>query len=235
MVIGLSGGIDSALTATMAVDALGAECVHGVLLPGPYSSGHSVADAQELASNLALDVQTISIDKPYEAFQEALDVACKGRLTGLADENVQARCRMVCLMALSNTFGWMVLNTGNKSESYLGYATLYGDMVGAFAPLGDVYKTEVYELARWRNKQERVIPQNTIDKAPSAELSSDQEDETSLGLSYEVLDAILSAVVDQGYSCEELLAQGYRSADVDNVLSRITAFQFKRSYEPPHP
>lgn len=241
VVVGLSGGIDSALVATMAVDALGASQMHGVLMPGPHSSDHSVADAQELADTLDIDTSCVSINEPYNAFDNVLDEACGGPLQGLAAENVQARCRMICLMALSNTFGWMVLNTGNRSESYVGYSTLYGDMIGAFAPLGGLYKTQVYELARWRNKHtdafevQSPIPTRTLEKPPSAELAPNQEDAQSLGLGYDAIDDILQGYLDQGFSYDDLIAQGNNPKDVEQVLAYIDASKFKRSYEPPHP
>ena len=153
VVIGLSGGMDSSLVAVMAADALGAAHVHGVMLPGPYSSESSIDDAEALAANLGIEVRTVSICEPFEAFESVLARACGGALSGLAAENTQARCRMVCLMALSNAHGWLMLNTGNKSEACMGYSTLYGDTAGAFAPLGGVYKTDVFAMARARNRQ----------------------------------------------------------------------------------
>lgn len=182
VVIGLSGGIDSSVVAVMAADALGADHVHGVLLPGPYSSEHSFFDAEELARNLHIETRTISICEPFEAFERVLGAACGGELSGLAAENTQARCRMTCLMALSNAHDWMMLNTGNKSESMTGYSTLYGDTAGAFAPMGGIYKTDVYAVARWRNDcalelgEIAPIPENVLVKPPSAELSADQSD-----------------------------------------------------------
>lgn len=239
VVIGLSGGIDSSLVAVMAADVLGAEHVHGVLLPGPYSSQHSVADAQELANNLGISSQVVSICEPFESFERSLAKACGGKLRGLAAENVQARCRMVCLMALSNTYGWMVLNTGNKSESMMGYSTLYGDMVGAFAPLGRLYKTDVYALARWRNdeavRQGRTvpIPENVLIKAPSAELSPDQSDEMSLGVDYPTLDRLLRRHVEEGAARDDLVAEGFSESLVDRILATVRATAFKRALEPP--
>lgn len=241
VVIGLSGGLDSSVTAAMCVDALGAECVHGVLLPGPYSSDHSVTDAQDLAANLGIQAQTVSIREPYEAFARALAPACGGELSGLAAENTQARCRMVCLMALSNAHGWMLVNTGNKSEAMMGYSTLYGDTAGAFAPIGGLYKTDVYEVARWRNEQARAagqvppIPEHVLIKPPSAELSPGQEDEKSLGIDYATLDALLVAHVERGLGAEALEAAGFARCDVDRVLTTVRATAFKRALEPPFP
>jgi len=239
--IGLSGGIDSALTATMCVDAFGADHVHGVMLPGPYSSTHSVEDAQELAENLGISVKTISIVKPFEAFKDAFEEGGAGALESFAAENTQARCRMICLMALSNAHNWMLVNTGNKSEALVGYATLHGDMAGAYAPLGGLYKTEVYELARWRNAQDEAqgarpsIPLHILEKAPSAELSSGQEDEKCLGISYAELDKILIALVEEGKSIEELYGAGQTQEQVQPVITRMEANAFKLSYEPPFP
>ncbi|MDR0513559.1 MAG: NAD(+) synthase, partial [Coriobacteriaceae bacterium] len=196
VVLGLSGGIDSALTAVMCVDAFGSGNVHGVLMPGPYSSAHSVEDAQALADALDIHTLTMPIVEPYEAFERVFNKACGTPLEAAAAENTQARCRTVCLMALSNSSGWLMVNTGNKSEAMMGYSTLYGDTAGAFAPLGGIYKTDVYALANWRNAQAlregkvAPIPQNTLTKAPSAELSPGQKDESALGIRYADLDQI---------------------------------------------
>lgn len=244
VVVGLSGGIDSALAATMAADAVGAQRVHGVLLPGPYSSTHSVDDAHELAKRLGMHTETVSICEPYEAFARALATPCGGQLSGLAAQNTQARCRMIVLMALSNTYGWMLLNTGNKSEAMMGYSTLYGDTAGAFAVLGGLYKTEVYQLARWRNEHvptyscclaRTPIPQNTIDKPPSAELAPDQCDEASLGIDYDALDQILKAHIERGFNEQALVEAGFDASQVNSVLHRVQASEFKRALEPPYP
>lgn len=241
VVIGLSGGMDSSLVAVMCVDAFGAERVHGVLLPGPYSSDHSVQDAQELADNLGMRAETVSIREAYEAFERALAPACGGALAGLAAENTQARCRMVCLMALSNAYGWMLVNTGNKSEAMMGYSTLYGDTAGAFAPIGGLYKTDVYDVARWRNEQAQAagvvppIPERVFEKPPSAELSPDQEDEKSMGIDYPTLDKLLFAHVEQGLDAQALVAAGFAEHDVQRVLATVRATAFKRALEPPAP
>ena len=249
VVIGLSGGMDSSLVAAMAVDALGADHVHGVMLPGPYSSESSIDDAEALAANLGIATRTVSICEPFEAFESVLARACGGALTGLAAENTQARCRMVCLMALSNAHGWLMLNTGNKSEACMGYSTLYGDTAGAFAPLGGVYKTDVFAMARARNRravgegQEGPIPVNVFVKPPSAELAPDQEDEKALGIDYATLDRILVASVEEGREAEDVAALvegGGRTAPqarqlVDEVLARTAASAFKRALEPPYP
>lgn len=234
-VIGLSGGIDSALTALISVEAFGAEHVHGVLMPGPHSSDHSITDAQELADNLNLATITLPIKEPYEAFARVLAEACGGSLSGLAAENTQARCRMIHLMALSNRYNWMVVNTGNKSEAMMGYSTLYGDTAGAYAPIGGLYKTQVYEMARWCNEQSARIPHNTIEKPASAELSPGQEDEKSLGLTYETIDRILINHFDHAKSIEALIAEGESPEDIEKVLTNVKQSAFKRAQEPPFP
>ena len=241
VVLGLSGGIDSSLVAVMAVDAFGADHVHGMLLPGPYSSEHSVDDAEELAANLGICTRTVSICEPFEAFEKVLARSCGGELAGLAAENTQARCRMVCIMAASNANNWMMLNTGNKSEAMMGYSTLYGDTAGAFAPIGGLYKTDVYAVARWRNREgvqnggAGPIPVNVFVKPPSAELSPDQSDEASMGIEYETLDAILIAAIEKGKSAEEIAAEGYSREQIDYVLTRTASYAFKRAMEPPFP
>lgn len=240
-VIGLSGGMDSSIVAVMSADAFGLDHVHGVLLPGPYSSDHSLADARALADNLGIESRVISICEPYRAFEGALADACGGELTGLAAENTQARCRMVCLMALSNAHGWMVVNTGNKSEAMMGYSTLYGDTAGAFAPIGGLYKTDVYAVARWRNDQAAEagatppIPESVFTKPPSAELSPDQEDEKSMGIDYGTLDRLLVAHVERGLDAGALVTAGFDQADVDRVLATVRRTAFKRALEPPAP
>lgn len=170
IVIGLSGGIDSSVVAAIAVDALGAAHVHGVAMPGPYSSEASLSDARSLAANLGITCDVIPITGPLEAFERVLAQACGGSVDGLAAENLQARVRTVELMTIANSHGWLMLNCGNKSEAAMGFSTLYGDTAGAFAPIGDIYKTEVYELAQWRNTHNAVIPQppSTRNRAPSS-------------------------------------------------------------------
>ena len=254
VVIGLSGGIDSAVVAAMAVDAFGSEHVHGVLLPGPYSSDQSVADALDLAERLGIDAPIVSINDAFAAFEEAPAPVCGGELAGLASENTQARCRMVVIMAMSNAHGWMMLNTGNKSEAMMGYSTLYGDTAGAFAPMGGLYKTDVFACARWRNEVALAeglvapIPENIIVKPPSAELAPDQEDERSLGIDYATLDAILIAAMECGVEAERKLASDKDAAagrvaeelglpieQVERVLARVASYAFKRALEPPYP
>ena len=242
VVIGLSGGIDSSVTAVMAVDAFGAKNVHGVLLPGPYSTGHSIDDALTLAENLGIESHTVSICEPFEAFEQVIRKSYKEKLEGLASENTQARCRMVILMALSNANRWMLVNTGNKSEAAMGYSTLYGDTAGAFAPLGGLYKTDVYEVGRWRNEQARAagvvepIPENVFVKPPSAELAPGQKDEASMGIDYETLDKLLIAVQEQGQSVEDACdALGFDIMQATGLLARVDSYAFKRAQEPPFP
>lgn len=241
VVLGLSGGIDSAVVAVMCAEAFGADHVHAYMLPGPYSTDHSISDAEELAANLAIKVETISIVGPYEAFVEALEDAADGELSGLASENTQARCRMVCLMALSNAFDWMMVNTGNKSEAAMGFSTLYGDTSGAFAPIGGLYKTDVFALARWVNERAAAageippIPEHIITKPPSAELSEGAEDEKTLGIDYATLDQILIAHFEQGKSAEEVVAMGFDADEVDYAIRRTNSYAFKRAIEPPFP
>lgn len=240
VIIGLSGGIDSTLVAVMAVDALGAENVHGVLLPGPYSSTDSIEDALELARNLGIGTFTLPIDSAYSAFAAGFEAATDRPLQGLASENTQARCRMVYIMALSNSEGWMMLNTGNKSEAAMGYSTLYGDTAGAFAPIGALYKTEVFALSEWRNEKAAQdgevppIPDRVITKPPSAELSSNQTDEASMGIGYDDLDAILMAHVENGLDEAAIVDLGFSKDDVEMVIRRYNSYAFKRAMEPPY-
>lgn len=242
VVIGLSGGIDSSVVAVMCVDAFGADHVHGVLLPGPYSSDHSYDDALALAQNLGVHADVVSICEPFEAFESVLGRVCAGELKGLAAENTQARCRMVCLMALSNAHNWMLVNTGNKSEACMGYSTLYGDTAGAFAPLGGLYKTDVYAVGRWRNeraqREGRVcpIPLRVFTKPPSAELSPGQEDEKSLGVDYATLDRILIEQVEHGRSAADTAALvGAPKPLCERIAHTVAAYTFKRAMEPPFP
>ena len=241
VVLGLSGGIDSALVAVMCADAFGPDRVHAYMLPGPYSSDHSITDAEDLAANLNIKVERISIVDPYEAFVRTLEDAVGGKLAGLASENTQARCRMVCLMALSNAFGWMMVNTGNKSEAAMGFSTLYGDTSGAFAPIGGLYKTDVFALSRWVNERAMAegkgapIPEHIITKPPSAELSPGAEDEKALGIDYETLDKILIAHFEQGKSAEEIVTAGFDADEVAYAIRRTNSYAFKRAVEPPFP
>ncbi len=234
VVIGLSGGIDSALVAVIATDALGAENVTGVSMPSRYSSAASKSDAQELAERLGIRYRIIPIEGMFSAALEALDPIFAGSEPGLAEENIQARLRGNILMALSNKFGWLVLTTGNKSEMATGYATLYGDMAGGFAVLKDVFKTLVYDLARYRNTLTPggVIPQAILDKEPSAELRPNQRDVDSLP-PYPVLDPILRAYVEDDRTFEEMLAMGFDGPTVQKVMALVDKSEYKRRQAPP--
>jgi NAD+ synthase (glutamine-hydrolysing) len=231
VILGLSGGIDSALTAAVAVDAFGSWNVHGVAMPSRYSSMHSVTDAEDLARRTGLHYRLVPIAPMVDAFQSQL------RLTGLAEENLQARVRGVTLMGLSNAEGHLVLATGNKSELSVGYSTIYGDAVGGFGPIKDVPKTWVFRLARWRNAEaERLgqippIPPNSIDKPPSAELRPDQKDTDSLP-EYEVLDDILDDYVERDRGADEIVADGYDRSLVERVLRMTDFAEYKRRQYP---
>lgn len=234
VVIGLSGGIDSALTAAVAVDALGPEAVHGVLMPSRYSSSGSLTDAAALAESLGIATMTLPIQEPVEAVLRTLHDPLARIEPGITQENIQSRTRGIFLMALSNAYGWLVLATGNKSEMAVGYATLYGDMAGGFAVIKDVWKTTVYELARMRNARgaRPVIPQSTIEKPPSAELRPNQRDTDSLP-PYELLDPILRAYVEEDRGLEEIVALGYPEQDVRRVLKLVDHSEYKRHQAPP--
>lgn len=233
VVIGLSGGIDSALTAAIAADALGPEHVHGVLMPSRYSSQGSLDDAEALAKALGIESRVIEIEGPHEAFLQALAPSFAGREPGLAEENVQARVRGTLIMSLSNKFNWLALATGNKSELSVGYSTLYGDMVGGFAPLRDVFKMKVYELARWRNGQPGgpVIPEATLEKPPSAELKPGQVDQDSLP-AYDELDGVLERYVERDLSRDEIVADGFDPETVDRVIRMTDHAEYKRRQGP---
>ncbi len=234
VVIGLSGGVDSSLVATIAVAALGAEHVHGVAMPSRFSSDHSLADAYLLANNLGIDVQTIPIEPAHDAVLTMLSDAFTGRAEDLTEQNVQARIRGMILMALSNKLGWMVLTTGNKSETAVGYSTLYGDTAGAFAVIKDVFKTRVYELCAWWNAQPSSpqIPSSVLTKAPSAELAPDQRDDQSLP-PYDVLDEILQAYVEDDCPSEVIVARGSDVTVVERVVCMVDRAEFKRRQSPP--
>lgn len=232
VVVQLSGGIDSALTATLAADALGPNAVWAIGLPSRFSSQHSVDDAQALAENLGIRFDLIPIDEVFGAHLDALDEVFEGTRFGIAEENLQARIRGTTAMAISNKFGPMVLATGNKSEMSVGYATLYGDMVGGYAVLKDVLKGLVYELARWRNKDGEVIPQNTIDKPPSAELRPGQKDSDTLP-PYEVLDAILERYIENDMGVSEIVADGYEADTVLAVARLVDNSEYKRRQAAP--
>ena len=232
--IALSGGIDSSLTAVIAVDALGAENVLGVSMPSGYSSEGSKTDAQELAENLGMQMLTIPIEETFRASLKMLRSILDPDHPGLAEENLQARIRGNILMAISNKRGPIVLTTGNKSEMATGYSTLYGDMAGGFAVLKDVLKTLVYELAIYRNTlgHKPVIPQAVIDKPPSAELRPGQKDIDSLP-PYEILDPILQAYVEEDRSFEEILAMGFERKIVERVMRLVDISEYKRRQSPP--
>ena len=234
VVIGLSGGIDSALTAALCVGALGADRVHGVSMPSRYSSADTRSDAQAVAESLGIDFREIPIEPVVGAFAEALAPSFADRPADLTEENLQARARGTLLMGLSNKFGWIVISTGNKSEMSVGYSTLYGDLVGGFALLKDVFKTDVFRLSRHLNERagRELIPQSTIDRPPSAELRPDQLDEDSLP-PYDKLDAVLEAYVEGDRSRDELLADGFEQAVVDRALSLIDRAEYKRRQAPP--
>jgi NAD+ synthase (glutamine-hydrolysing) len=229
--LGLSGGIDSALSATLAVDALGKECVYGLLMPSKYSSTHSITDAKELAENLGIGYEIIEIAEIVNSFQSAIE------LSGLAEENIQARVRGSLLMGLSNQRGHLILATGNKSELAVGYSTLYGDAVGGFAPIKDIFKVDIWRLARWRNSQaggKGLIPVNSIEKAPSAELSPGQKDSDSLP-DYELLDQVLKLYIEKNIDATKIIASGFDKALVDRVVALVDRAEYKRRQYPPGP
>jgi NAD+ synthase (glutamine-hydrolysing) len=231
--IGLSGGIDSALTAVVAVDALGSDNVLGIFMPSPYTSVESTEDVAELSHRIGIEYRTIPITPTFESYRDALASTFKGMAVDTAEENLQARIRGNILMACSNKFGHLVLTTGNKSEMSVGYATLYGDMAGGFAVIKDVPKTMVYELARLRNLRgaSHVIPKRVLDRPPSAELRPNQKDEDSLP-PYAVLDPILQAYVEENRSIEEIVAAGFDRAMVARVVAMVDGSEFKRCQAP---
>ena len=238
-IIGLSGGIDSALTAVVAADALGPENVLGITMPSRYSSSGSIDDSEQLARNLGIEFWEIPIEPAHTAFTDMLEDRFAETATNVAEENVQARIRGNVLMTVSNKFGWIVLTTGNKSEMAMGYATLYGDMAGGFAVLKDVHKMTVYALSRWRNthgqlfgKANDVIPQAIIDKPPSAELREDQLDEDSLP-PYGILDPVIQAYVEDDRSYAEMVESGFDPAVVRQVITAVDRNEYKRRQAPP--
>lgn len=232
VVLGLSGGIDSALTAAIAADALGAAHVVGVSMPSEYTSSESQRDAELLANNLGLRFHTLPIRSVMESSEAALAPAFAGLPRDITEENLQARIRGIFLMSLSNKFGWLVVTTGNKSETSVGYSTLYGDTAGGFAVLKDVYKTQVYALSRWRNRQGQVIPEHTITRAPSAELRPDQTDQDSLP-PYDVLDGILKLYVEDDRAIGEIVRAGHDEALVRKVARMVDLAEYKRRQSPP--
>jgi len=235
VVMGLSGGIDSALVAVIAVDTLGPERVSVVVMPSPYSSQQTQQDAREMAANLGVQVRELPIAEPMSAYEATLRDVFDGYASDLTEENLQARIRGNLLMALSNKFGWLVLTTGNKSEMAVGYSTLYGDSAGGFAVIKDCPKTLVYALARYRNAiapERPVIPPSIIDRAPSAELRPDQRDADSLP-PYELLDPILDGYIEDDLGREALILRGFSESDVDHVIALVDRAEYKRRQAPP--
>lgn len=231
-IIGLSGGIDSAVVAAIATEALGADNIIGVAMPSAISSGHSISDAQALAENLKIEFQNISIKDPVESIEAQLAPSFKGLERDVTEENIQARLRGVLLMALSNKLNALLLTTGNKSEIAVGYCTLYGDMCGGLAVISDLPKIQVYALANYINRDGILIPQNTIDKAPSAELSPDQKDEDSLP-PYSELDAILHHYIEEGLSRAEIIKEGFDSEIVNFIVKKVDQNEYKRKQAAP--
>ncbi|WP_448522477.1 NAD+ synthase [Pseudothermotoga sp.] len=233
VVLGLSGGMDSSLVTAIAVEALGAENVKGVLMPSMYTSKESIEDASLLAENLRIETFTIPITEVYESYLKTLEPVFSNMPRDTTEENIQARIRGNYLMALSNKFGWLVLTTGNKSEIATGYCTLYGDTAGGFAVIKDVYKTDVYKIARWYNnwKGREIIPQRVFVKSPTAELRPNQTDQEKLP-PYDVLDAILRLYVEEGLDAEEIVQKGYDSSTVGKVLQMLHTSEYKRKQAP---
>ncbi len=231
-ILGLSGGIDSALTLVLAAQALGAENCRAVLLPSQFSSDHSINDAKALALNLGVPYDIIPIQEAFHSFEQSLQPLFHELPFGLAEENIQARTRAVILMAIANKLGYILLNTSNKSEAAVGYGTLYGDMCGGLSVLGDVYKTEVFELAHYINREKEIIPQNTIIKPPSAELRPNQKDSDSLP-EYAILDKILYQYIELRKGPRELIAMGFDEAIVRRVLKMVNTNEWKRYQTPP--
>lgn len=232
VLIGLSGGIDSALTAAIAVDAVGKENVAGVFMPSMYTSNESIEDVEMLSKNLGVKLISVPITETYNNYIGLLAAAFKDSRTDVTEENIQARIRGNILMALSNKFGWLVLTTGNKSEMSVGYATLYGDMAGGFAVIKDVLKTMVYKLSEYRNKHGEVIPKRIIEKEPTAELRPDQKDADTLP-QYEILDPILQAYIEEDKSFSDITAMGFDKAVVKKVIDMVDKSEYKRRQAPP--
>jgi NAD+ synthetase len=235
VIIGLSGGIDSALAACIAVEALGAEHVMGVMLPSEFTSEESVRDARQLAGNLNIELQEIPVKSIYDTYLDVLEPLFKGTAFGTAEENLQARIRGILLMAVANKFNHFVLNAGNKSELAVGYCTLYGDTNGALAVISDLYKTEVYELSCWLNESyygKQVIPQNILDKPPSAELRPDQKDSDHLP-EYDTLDIILKLYIEERRSLSEIVSRGFEKELVERVIGLVNQNEYKRYQTPP--
>lgn len=231
-ILGLSGGIDSAVTYALACEALGAENVLGVLMPSQYSSSHSIKDALDIVKNHNGICENLSIESLFKSYEDKLKNVFEAYTPDLTEENIQARLRAVLLMAISNKKGYILLNTSNKSEAAVGYGTLYGDMCGALSVLGDVYKTDVFELAKWINRNQELIPVNSIIKPPSAELRPNQKDSDSLP-DYEILDAILKLYVDDFKSKNEIIEKGFDPKIVEKVIKLVNFNEYKRYQTPP--
>lgn len=231
-ILGLSGGIDSALVLALAAEALGTENVLAVLMPSQFSSQHSVDDAMQLVNNLGCKSYKIAIEEAYQVFNNLLQPVFKGQTFDVTEENIQARIRAILLMAISNKHGYILLNTSNKSEAAVGYGTLYGDMCGGLAVLGDVYKTQVYELAYYINRNKEIIPENTITKPPSAELRPGQKDSDSLP-EYEILDKILYQYIEMQAGPDELISMGFEKETVQKTLKLVNTNEYKRYQSPP--
>jgi NAD+ synthase (glutamine-hydrolysing) len=231
-ILGLSGGIDSALTLVLAVAALGKENVLAVLLPSGFSSEHSINDAIALVNNLDCQHQIVAIEDNFQSLLTTLEPSFKGTQFGLAEENIQARLRGVLLMAISNKFGYILLNTSNKSEMAVGYGTLYGDMCGGLAVIGDIYKTEVYQLCKYINREKEIIPINTIAKPPSAELRPNQKDSDSLP-EYDILDRVLFQYIENRASVEEICELGYDESLVKRIINMVNKNEYKRKQSAP--
>lgn len=231
-VLGLSGGLDSAVVAALACEALGSKNVLSVLMPSHYSSDHSVKDAKDLVANVGCESMIIPIHQPTEGFSKALGQTFKGLLADTTEENIQARTRAIILMAISNKFGHVLLNTSNKSEAAVGYGTLYGDMAGALSVIGDLFKTDVYRLADYINREREIIPINTIRKPPSAELRPDQKDSDSLP-DYSYLDAVLRAYIEDNWSVSRIKEEYGKDEEVDRIIHMVDRAEFKRYQSPP--
>jgi NAD+ synthase (glutamine-hydrolysing) len=231
-ILGLSGGIDSAVTLALAAEALGSDNVRPVLLPSRFSSDHSITDAIALAENIGCKYDQIPIDKAFTAFEESLKPVFNNSPFGLAEENIQARTRAVLLMGMANKLGYILLNTSNKSEAAVGYGTLYGDMCGGISVLGDVYKTDVFRLAHYINREKEIIPMNSITKPPSAELRPDQKDSDSLP-DYDLLDQILFLYIEESKGPAEIIKAGFDEATVNRVLRMVNSNEWKRQQTPP--
>jgi len=230
--LGLSGGIDSAVTLVLAARALGPENLHALLLPSKYSSEHSITDARELADSLGVAYDIVPIQETFDTYLEAMGPIFEGLPEDITEENIQSRIRGNMLMAYSNKFGHILLNTSNKSEAAVGYGTLYGDMAGGLSVLGDVYKTDVYKLAEFINREREIIPNNIISKPPSAELKPDQKDSDSLP-DYEILDSVLFAYIEQQKSAWEIIQDGSNEEVTSKIIRMVNQNEYKRYQSPP--